>query len=254
MKSLRIWLFLPVLTAACSTASDVPTEQHLQGTYVHDSGEEMRYMVWLPEGYGEDRDRRYPLIYFLHGSGDDDYDSTFVASFGLPAVLHLGEQPEPFEFVVVSPQATPQTSWYSEGQPELLDGLLTEMVDTYLIDLDRVYLTGLSMGGFGSWHLATRYPERFAAMVSISGSGYQQLPPPPAEFSCRLTGVPVWAIHGEDDLIATQEVVAAQIEAWEEMCGDEVRFTTYPDEGHFTTYEIAYRDPGLYSWLLEHGR
>lgn len=256
MKLGRLGLVILVLGVACTSPSDlvVPTEQHLQGSFVDESGEEMRYLVWLPEGYGEDRDRRYPLIYFLHGSGDDDYDSTFVIGFGLPAVLALGDQPDDFEFVVVSPQAKPATNWYTGDQPRMVDALLQEVLDTYLVDPDRVYLTGLSMGGFGSWHIASEFPHRYAAMVSVSGSGYQQPEPPPAGFACRLTEVPVWVIHGEQDMIADFETVRAQVEDWEDLCGGEVRWTTYPDEGHFGAYETAYRDPGLYDWMLGHSR
>lgn len=254
MRSSVLAVVLLAVVAACTSAVDVPTEQLLQGNFVHESGREMRYLVWLPDGYGEDRDRRYPLIYFLHGSGDDDYDSTFVAAFGLPAMLVLEEQPENFEFVVIAPQAEPGTTWYSEGQPEVVDALLQEMLDTYLVDPDRVYLTGLSMGGFGSWHIATRFPQRYAAMASLSGSGYQTANPPPADFACRLGDVPVWAIHGEQDSIADYDVVRSQVETWEEMCNREVKFTTHPDLGHFSAYEVTYRDPDLYDWFLAHSR
>ncbi|HUG32130.1 MAG TPA: alpha/beta hydrolase-fold protein [Acidimicrobiia bacterium] len=254
MRFPMLAVVLLVGVAACTSSVDVPTEQHLQGNFVDESGREMRYLVWLPDGYGEDRDRRYPLIYFLHGSGDEDYDSTFVTAFGLPAMLVLGEQPENFEFVVISPQAEPGTTWYSEGQPEVVDALLEEMLDTYLVDPDRVYLTGLSMGGFGSWHIATRFPERYAAMASLSGSGYQSATAPPAEFACRLGDVPVWAIHGEQDSIADYDVVRSQVETWEELCHREVKFTTHPDLGHFSAYEVTYRDPELYDWFLAHSR
>jgi predicted peptidase len=253
MKS-GLLLLVALLAAACTAAADVPTEQHLQGNFVDDSGREMRYMVWLPDGYGDDRDRRYPLIYFLHGSGDDDYDSTFVASFGLPAVLVLDEQPEDFEFVVVSPQAEPGTTWYAGTQPEVVDALLQEMLDTYLIDPDRVYLTGLSMGGFGSWHIASRYPERYAAMASLSGSGYQRAETPDPDFACPLIDVPILVVHGEQDVIADYEAVRSQVETWEELCDAAVEWRTYPDEGHFGAYEIAYRDPAFYDWLLQHSR
>jgi predicted peptidase len=253
MRSLAAVALL--LVAGCSPLDgNVPTEQHLQGTYVHEDGTEMRYLVWLPDGYGEDRSRSYPLIVFLHGSGDDDYDSAFVISFGLPAVLAQGDQPEGFEFVVVSPQARPGTTWYTGDQPAVVDGLIQEMLDTYLVDPDRVYLTGLSMGGYGSWHIATRYPERFAAMASISGSGYQTELLPPEDFACRLGSVPTWAIHGEKDLIASYEPIRDQVLAWERLCGVSVKWTGYPDEGHLSTYERAYRQPALYEWFLTHTR
>lgn len=254
MRIIRLAVTFVLALGACTSAAEVPTELHLQGTFVHESGQEMRYLVWLPDGYGDDRDRRYPLIYFLHGSGDDDYDSTFVTSFGLPAVLALGEQPEDFEFVVVSPQAEPETTWFTGNQPKVVDALLQDVLDTYLVDPDRVYLTGLSMGGFGSWHIASEFPQRYAAMASLSGSGYQQATPPPAGFACRLKAVPVWVIHGEQDMIAQYDAVRAQVEGWEELCGGEVKWTTYPDEGHYGTYEIAYRDPALYEWMLSNSR
>lgn len=254
MRLILACIVLATTLVACAPVQEVPTKQHLQGTFEHPSGQEMRYMVWLPDGYGDDRDRRYPLIYFLHGSGDDDYDSSFVASFGLPAVLALGDQPDDFDFVVISPQAEPGTTWYAGDQPEVVDDLLQRMLDTYLVDPDRVYLTGLSMGGFGAWHIASRYPDRYAAMASLSGSGYQQVEAPEADFACRLTGVPVWAIHGEQDMIAEYGVVRSQVEAWEQLCDSKVKWTSYPDEGHFGAYEVTYRDPGFYEWLLEHSR
>lgn len=253
--TLRTAAVLLVTLAACAEAVDVRTEQHLQGNFVDDeTGQEMRYLVWLPEGYGDDRSRIYPLIYFLHGSGDDDFDSTFVASFGLPAVLALEDQPDDFEFVVVSPQANPQTHWYLDGQPEVVDALLQDMLDTYLVDPDRVYLTGLSMGGFGSWHIASRYPERYAAMATLSGSGFQQATLPPADYACPLSEVPIWVIHGEQDEIANYDVVRSQVEGFEDLCDTEVKRTFYPDQGHFGAYEVAYRDPALYDWFLEHTR
>lgn len=254
MRLTRVWPALLLVLASCASTSDVPTEQHLQGNFVDDSGREMRYLVWLPEGYGDDRGKRYPLIYFLHGSGDDDYDSTFVISFGLPAVLALGEQPDDFEFVVVSPQAAPGTGWYFGDQPQVVDALLDEVLDTYLVDPDRVYLTGLSMGGYGAWHIASHNPERYAAMASLSGSGYQLPETPPAEFACRLGEVPVWVIHGEQDVISLYDVIRAQVSDWEDLCDSEVKWTTYPDAGHFATYETAYRDSVFYDWLLSNNR
>ena len=222
--------------------------------YSSADGGEMRYLVWLPEGYGEDRERRYPMIVFLHGSGDEDYDSAFVISYGLPAVLARDELPEGFDFVVISPQAAPGTVWYSPGQPEIVDAVVGEAVMTYLVDPDRVYLTGFSMGGYGSWHIASAFPERYAAMVSVSGSGFQTVSLPPADFACRLRQVPVWGIHGRQDLIAAYDPISAHVSAWERLCDAEVKWTMLPEDGHFSTYQNAYRDPELYEWLLEHSR
>jgi predicted peptidase len=214
----------------------------------------MRYLVWLPDGYGDDREAIQQMIVFLHGSGSDTYDSEFVIAMGLPAVLAQGEQPENFDFVVIAPQAAPGSSWGVGEQLDVVDRLVAEVVDTYLVDPDRVYLTGLSMGGYASWHLATRHPDRYAAMVSVSGSGYQLQTLPPPDYACRLGDVPIWAIHGKQDLIAGYEPVHAQVEAWEKLCGARVEWTSYDGAGHIETVERAYRDPAVYDWMAHHAR
>ena len=251
----------------------------LEGTpTVHD---ELRYLVYLPEGYGDDAEREWPLIFFLHGSGDGDYDSTFVLSYGLPAVLLAGEQPEDFPFVVISPQAFPGEVWWSPEMIPALAALLDEATETYRVDTDRVYLTGLSMGGYGSWWLATAYPERFAAMVSISGSGYREPTSwwlatayperfaamvsisgsgyreptvPESETLCRLADLPIRAIHGAKDRISEARASQMNVEALEQQCSADVEWELYEDEGHIGAYERAYRDPALYEWMLEHSR
>ncbi len=241
---------------------ELPTGVHLQAVLelpenlngvpaVHD---DLRYLIYLPEGYAEDPDREWPMIFFLHGSGDEDYDSTYVLSFGLPAVLLAGEQPEDFPFIVISPQAWPGETWWTPEIIPALEVLLDEVNELYRVDADRVYLTGLSMGGYGSWWVATAYPERFAAMVSISGSGYRTPFLPEPETLCRLVDVPIWAIHGALDQISDARVAAATVASYEELCSTDVEWTQYDDLGHIGAYERAYRDPALYVWLLEHSK
>lgn len=218
---------------------------------IHD---EMRYLLYLPEGYNDDPQRQWPLIFFLHGSGDDDYDSTFVLSYGLPEVLLKGEQPQDFPFVVVSPQAFPGGTWWNDDALPALEAVLQSVMVSYRIDPDRVYLTGLSMGGYGSWYMATAYPQYFAAMVSISGSGYRTPILPESETLCRMKDIAVWAIHGAQDAISDPEASHFNAMGLQQSCGGEVKWTLYDDVGHFGTYERAYRDPELYRWMLEHTR
>jgi predicted peptidase len=240
----------------------LPSGVHLQATFplpeeldgvpaIHD---EMRYLVYLPEGYNDDPDRNWPLIYFLHGSGDENYESTFVLSFGLPAVLLAGEQPADFPFIVISPQAFPGGTWWNDDALPALEALLKEILSTYRADPDRVYLTGLSMGGYGAWYLATTYPEYFAAMISISGSGYRTLTIPSEETLCRMQDMKVWAIHGAQDAISDPEVSRLNTLALKASCTGEVIWTLYDDVGHIGAYDRAYRDPELYSWMLEQSR
>ena len=267
MKLITLLLLaLPVSIAACQTATPqspfagYPTGVHLQAQFeVPDplegfppSQATMDYLLWLPEGYGEDPDKKWPLIYFLHGSGDAEYDSTFVLSYGLPEVLLAGEQPENFPFVVVSPQTYPNIPWWGEDVPRILNALLDDVINRYQIDEQRMYLTGLSMGGYGSWFQAALYPGRFAALVSISGSGYRTPDVPPEEFLCRVEDVPAWIIHGALDDISEPFIAEQFAMAYGDVCQAEMQFTMYDDVGHLGAYHRAYRDPTLYEWLLEH--
>jgi predicted peptidase len=249
-------------TAEIQAANQLPTEVQLQASFaipavldgqptIH---REMRYLLYLPRGYDASQDILWPLIVFLHGSGDDDYDSAFVLSYGLPAVLQAGDQPADFPFIVVSPQAFPGGTWWTDDALPALDALLGEVLQTYRADPDRVYLTGLSMGGYGSWYLATTYPDRFAAMVSVSGSGYRTPFLPGEETLCRMKDLAVWAIHGALDQLSEPEASRLNALALKASCLSEVVWTLYEDEGHLGASERAYRDPKLYEWLLEHKR
>jgi predicted peptidase len=131
------------------------------------------------------------------------------------------------------------------NEADTLNALLDEIVASYAVDVDRVYLTGLSMGGYGAWHLGIQYPDRFAAVVPIAGGG------DPGQV-CALKDVPVRAFHGAlDDVVApgeTQEMVAAL-----EACDGDVQFTLYPDVYH-DSWTQTYANPDLYEWLLDQVR
>ena len=255
----------PTLNPAQVEATEtslLPTGVHLQASLDLSGGldgktashERMDYLLYLPDGYHQDPDQEWPIILFLHGAGDQDNDSGFLMSFGLPGVLYLQEQPEEFPFVVVSPQAFPETPWWSGDTLVVLNALLDEVISNYRIDESRVYLTGLSMGGYGSWFLASAYPERFAAMVSISGSGYRMPLPPDEELICKLTSVPIWGIHGANDTISAPKTSEFHLRFLESVCDGEVKWTLYNDESHLGAFERAYRDPELYSWLLGYSK
>jgi len=256
---------LSLLVTACGSSEQAaaslhPTGVHLQAVYeipktlegqpsLH---EQMAYLVWFPEGYGQDPDKKWPLIYFLHGSGAAEYDSTFVMSFGLPEVLLVGDEPEDFPFVVISPQAFSSIAWWEGQTPQVLNALLADVIERYQIDDRRVYLTGLSMGGYGSWFQARDYPDTFAAMISISGSGFRTSLPPGPEELCAMGNLPVWIIHGQLDQISAPSAAEYYAQGYERFCDAELVFTLYPDVGHLGAYQRAYRDPALYAWLLGH--
>ena len=115
--------------------------------------------------------QRWPLIFFLHGSGERGDDVEQVKAHGLPKLLE--QQPE-FPAIVVSPQCPRDTAWIAET--EALDLLFDEITARYAIDPGRIYLTGLSMGGYGAWHYAVLHPQRFAAVVPIFAPGLDRTP------------------------------------------------------------------------------
>ncbi|MEX1005367.1 MAG: alpha/beta hydrolase-fold protein [Acidimicrobiia bacterium] len=244
---------LGLVLGACT--AQFQTEDFLEGRFdVPDplvSGEvaadSMRYLLWFPAGYvvGDD----VPVVVFLHGSGDDDYDSRWLTSYGLPAVLEFENIPvEPF--VLLAPQAMPGTSWDMGNQPETVMALVDDVVDRYDLDPAAVSLTGLSMGGYGAWHLATRFPGRFHAVASLSGSGYGSTVLPDGEDVCVLADVDLRAYHGANDMVSLPELNVAVIDEWEDRCGAEIDLRMFDDTGHFETFERVYRDPAFYDWLL----
>jgi predicted peptidase len=196
------------------------------------------YLLYLPEGYAAAPARPWPLILFLHGRGESGSNLALVKRHGLARRLEEGLA---LPAIVVSPQC-PAGSWWST---DVLSALLDEVSEQYRVDADRVYVTGLSMGGFGTWALALRYPDRFAAIAPVCGGG------DPAR-ACAIRHVPVWAFHGElDDVVpfARSEEMVAALRA----CDGNVRFTVYPEARH-DSWTATYANPELYAWLLAQRR
>jgi predicted peptidase len=197
------------------------------------------YLLSLPKGYGE-KDQQWPLMLFLHGAGERGSDLNLVKKHGPPKLIEQGKD---FPFIVVSPQC-PAGVWWPE-RLDTLTALLDEIESKYAVDPGRVYLTGLSMGGFGTWALASRYPDRFAAIAPICGGGMRIM-------TFGLKDVPVWAFHGAKDKVVplkeSEEMVAA-IKAR----GGNAKLTVYPAAGHDSWTE-TYNNQELYDWFLKHRR
>jgi predicted peptidase len=200
----------------------------------------LKYLLFLPRDYGTSPEEKWPLILFLHGAGERGDDLELVKIHGIPKIVE--RQPD-FPFVVVSPQCPDETTWWDHHLT--LKALLDEIVANYAVDEHRIYLTGLSMGGYGTWSLATRYPELFAAIAPICGGGL-------AEFALQLKDVPVWAFHGAEDDVVKLEVGQQIVDALR-ACGGNVRFTVYPGVGH-DSWTQTYDNPELYEWFLKHTR
>jgi predicted peptidase len=195
-----------------------------------------RYLLYLPPDYSEEKS--WPLVLFLHGAGERGTDLDLVTKHGLPKLIREGQD---FPFIVLSPQC-PEGTWWDT---EMLLHLLDETVATHRVDPDRVYVTGLSMGGFGTWELLLRAPDRFAAAAPICGGGIPYL----AEW---FRHVPVWAFHGGKDPVVPLRASEDMVQALK-ACDGDVQFTVYPEAGHDSWTE-TYQNPELYRWLLSHRR
>jgi predicted peptidase len=209
------------------------------------------YQVYLPPDYT--RDRRWPVILFLHGAGERGVMASDPPRRG-------SRRP--------SARTEPNWSWWSSsgGAPgQFLAGgeAMARTVDTAMAefggDADRGYVTGVSMGGFGTWRIAAEHPDRFAAIVPIA-AGLLDPPPvgsPPAsadpygDVATRLRHVPAWVFHGERDSLSVRDA-RAYVEALRRL-GAEVRYTEYAGGGHDAWIE-AYADPALWEWLFAQKR
>jgi len=195
------------------------------------------YLLFLPEDYGQKK-QGWPLIMFLHGAGERGSDLNKVKVHGPPKIV---ENRKDFPFIVVSPQC-PEDDWWT-GKVEVLINLLDDIVARYKVDTERIYLTGLSMGGFGTWSLASEYPERFAAIAPICGGGNRIM-------ALRLKDIPVWVFHGAKDKTVPLKESEEMVNAIRNRGGN-AKFTIYPDAGHDSWTE-TYNNQKLYDWFLEH--
>ncbi|MEZ5980389.1 MAG: prolyl oligopeptidase family serine peptidase [Planctomycetota bacterium] len=206
---------------------------------------DLRYRLAVPREYGKDPERRWPLILFLHGAGARGNDLAKVAQLG---PIARAEADPDFPFVVAAPLC-PAGEWWDT---DALAALLDELEATLLVDTSRVYLTGMSMGGFGTWELALEHPDRFAAVAPLCGGGdmmkaYLTKGTAHGDAIARL---PIRAVHGTDDptvpFAETERMVAAV-----EYLGNVVDFVVVEGAGH-DVWTATYSDPAFYDWLLEH--
>ena len=194
------------------------------------------YLLFLPKDYPQSK-QRWPVMLFLHGAGEAGTNLDKVKVLGPPKIV---ESRADFPFILVSPQS-PVRFWNADT----LNALLDEVIRKYRVDKDRVYLTGASMGGSGTWALAAAHPEKFAAIVPMCGSGN------PAD-ARKLARLPIWVFQGAKDPVVRLESAREMVEAIK-AAGGNVKFTVYPDAGH-DVWTRSYDNPELYEWMLEQKR
>lgn len=201
-------------------------------------GKEARYVLFVPHDYSGDKP--YPLVLFLHGSGETGTDGKRQAAVGLGAAVR--KQEKAFPFLALFPQSQTRTWQADSAEARRALAILDDVEKDYKVDPKRVYLTGLSMGGFGTWSLAAKYPDRWAAIVPACGGG-------DAKSAGRFKDVPCWAFHGDKDRAVPASFSRRMIDALQ-TAGGKPKYTEYPGVDYFS-WDRAYGTPELYSWLLE---
>ena len=198
----------------------------------------LNYLFYLPEDYKDDKEKKWPMILFLHGMGERGDDLELVKIHGIPKIVSSKKD---FSFIAVSPQCPIEFVWRDKEMLIALESLLLKLVKNFRIDKSRIYVTGLSMGGRGTWAIAAHRPDLFAAAAPICGGG-------DPETASSLTKLPFWVFQGALDTVHYPEESEIMIKALKNN-GGEVRYTLYP-ELHHDSWTITYDNPELYKWFL----
>ena len=199
-------------------------------------GKEAPYFVFVPHGYKGDK--AYPVILFLHGAGETSNEKKLLQVGLGPAVK---KREKNFPFIAVFPLAL-ERDWKSDNGKRAI-AILDEVKKTFKVDDKRIYLTGLSMGGYGTWSLAVAHPDRWAAIAPICGGG----DPSKAD---NIKHIPCWCFHGDADKAVPVEKSREMIKALKDA-GGKPRYDEYPGVGH-NSWDRAYGNDELYTWFLKH--
>ncbi|WP_159520861.1 carboxylesterase family protein [Sunxiuqinia indica] len=191
------------------------------------------YLTYLPENYDSLNHKLFPVIFYLHGRSVSGTDIQQIKTYGLPYFLDKGKK---LDFIVVAPQCPWGKNWASDNW---FDTVYAEINAKYRIDSSRIYLTGMSLGGFGTWELANRYPNRFAAIAPLCGGGKD-------EWAENLSHIPIWVFHGAQDklvpVLRSDRMVKA-LQAYDSP----ISYNRFPDKGH--NLHRIYNDDRLYEWF-----
>jgi predicted peptidase len=218
--------------------AQVPQQYIVKQADYADAEVPIDYLLYLPPDY--DAGKKWPLVVFLHGAGERGQNLEVVRRTTLPRMVEHDDRRQ-WGFVLLSPQCPKDSSWNPQWVVELVDHVGSRLS----IDQDRIYLTGYSMGGFGTWATACHDPDRFAAIATLSGGGDVQQ-------AQRLKALPIWAFHGDKDnvvpIASSQNMVDAV-----RKCGGNAVFTVYPGAGHGIC-DMTYGNNQFWDWLLAQRR
>ena len=216
---------------------DINTGFTVESININDSATE--YLTYIPEKYY--KSGQMPLLLFLHGAGERGDSLPKVKTWGPPKIA---ERNHDFPFLMIAPQCPQEKWWTDTSQITVLKNILNNTIAKYNIDTNRIYLSGLSMGGFGTWKLAYEIPTKFAAIAPVCGGGK-------TEWADKLSQIPIWAFHGEMDNTVPIERTKTMVQAIKMRSPEEIKMTLYPETGHFSWIK-AYNQSDLFKWLLSH--
>ncbi|MDR1860260.1 MAG: prolyl oligopeptidase family serine peptidase [Bacteroidales bacterium] len=220
------------MTAALTATLVAATPEAMYGA----TGEvHYKYLTYLPQSYDSLAEKSFPVIIYLHGRSVSGTDLNRVRTYGLPFFLDRGKK---LDFIVVAPQCPWGKNWASDNW---MDTMLSEINEKYRIDRDRIYLTGMSLGGFGTWELANRYPDRFAAIAPLCGGAR-------TEWADNLSHIPAWVFHGAKDQQVSVARSDEMVKALQKR-NSTVVYSRFAERGH--NIHRVYDDDNLYKWFAQ---
>jgi hypothetical protein len=203
-----------------------------------------RYLSYTPKDYDRDTLKLWPLIIYLHGGSDRGSDLNKLYTNGIPDQVYKGRE---FPFIIISPQCPAHIRFSTENW---FENFYREIIVKYRIDTNRIYLTGLSLGGSGTWYLATKYPGKFAAIAPMSGfTSHLDFIDTNID---KLTNIPIWAFHGRIDNVVPFEETERIIKKLEGK-NKNLKFTVEPQTGHWINW-LVYPNQELYDWFLNYSK
>ncbi|MBO6523867.1 MAG: dienelactone hydrolase family protein [Balneolaceae bacterium] len=227
----KLLLTLPILL---SISFNAPLLAQLSAEQLAiDEDQTMQYLFYTPSETSE----KMPLVVFLHGGGEGGTDIEKVKIHGIPKLIAGGKD---FPFYMIAPQNPYARGFWND---RAVDKIVDHIISEFPIDTSRVYLAGLSRGGYGVWRMAINNPGKYAAMISVCAASIPQI------YVNRIGEMPVWLFHGEEDSVVPVEV---SINAYEKMkpANPNVKLTLYPDTDH-DSWTPTFLNEEVYEWLLK---
>jgi predicted peptidase len=236
----RFLLAASLLAAALAPAraAEKPKTGFIDKSFKNANGTTSPYVVFIPKDY--DGTKPYPIILFLHGSGETKGGMKMPKEVGIGPAIKKREAE--FPFIVVIPQSEKRTWQANSDDGKRAIAILDEVEKEYKTDANRQILSGLSMGGFGTWSIAAAHPDRWAAIVPVCGGGNPK-------DAAAIKSIPCWCFHGDADNAVPVKRSRDMIEALK-TAGGTPKYTEYEKVGH-NSWDNAYGTDDLYKWLLE---